>query len=62
MKRRVSELLDFLKRDNQLDTFTLLMTGTSIVPPDDFTLQTGDEVEIEIEKIGTLVNRVRQLS
>lgn len=62
MKRKVSELLDFLKRDNDLNTFTMLMTGTSIVPPDDFTLQTGDEVDVEIEKIGRLVNRVRKLS
>jgi 2-dehydro-3-deoxy-D-arabinonate dehydratase len=62
MKRRVPELLEFLKRDNQLETFTMLMTGTSIVPPDDFTLQTGDEVEVEIEKIGMLKNRVKKLS
>lgn len=62
MKRSVTELLGFLKRDNQLNTFTLLMTGTSIVPPDDFTLQTGDGIEIEIERIGMLSNHVRKLS
>jgi 2-dehydro-3-deoxy-D-arabinonate dehydratase len=62
LKRQVSELLSFLKRDNELSTFTMLMTGTSIVPPDNFTLETGDEVHIEIEKIGTLVNRVTKLS
>lgn len=62
MKRRVSELLEFLKRDNDLNTFTILMTGTSIVPPDSFTLRAGDEVEVEIEKIGILRNRVRKLS
>ncbi|MDG6991102.1 MAG: fumarylacetoacetate hydrolase family protein [Nitrososphaerota archaeon] len=61
MKRRVEELLRFLKRDNVLGTFTVLMTGTSIVPPDDFTLKGGDVVEIEIEKIGVLRNTVRQL-
>ena len=61
MKRTVPELLSFLKRDNVLNTFTLLMTGTSIVPPDNFTLQTGDTVEIEVEKIGTLLNSVRKL-
>jgi 2-dehydro-3-deoxy-D-arabinonate dehydratase len=32
------------------------MTGTGIVPPDDFCLQTGDEVSITIDGIGTLVN------
>ena len=62
MKRSVPELLSFLKRDNVLSTFTMLMTGTSIVPPDDFTLQTGDEVQIEIEKIGTLINPVKKLA
>ncbi len=62
MKRSVPELLKYLKQNNELGTFTLLMTGTSIVPPDDFSLQTGDEVEIEVEKIGTLTNRVRKLS
>jgi 2-dehydro-3-deoxy-D-arabinonate dehydratase len=36
----------------------VLLTGTGVVPPDDFTLQQGDEVAIEIQPIGTLVNRV----
>jgi len=61
MKRSLSELLDYLKRDNVLSKFTFLMTGTSIVPPDDFTLQHGDIVEIEIEKIGLLTNPVIKL-
>jgi 2-dehydro-3-deoxy-D-arabinonate dehydratase len=61
MKRTVQELLNFLKRDNMLETFTMLMTGTSIVPPDNFTLETGDVVTIEVEKIGTLMNTVRKL-
>jgi 2-dehydro-3-deoxy-D-arabinonate dehydratase len=34
------------------------MTGTGIVPPDDFTLDHGDEIRIEIDGIGTLVNHV----
>jgi len=61
MKRSIPELAEFLKRDNTLMRFTLLMTGTSIVPPDDFTLQDADIVEIEIEGIGTLRNRVMKL-
>lgn len=61
MKRRLEDLVAYLKRDNIIGTFTVLMTGTSIVPPDDFTLQNGDVVEIEIEKIGLLRNPVRQL-
>ena len=61
MKRKVEELVGYLKRDNVIGGFTVLMTGTSIVPPDDFTLQGGDVVEIEIEKIGVLRNPVRRL-
>lgn len=61
MRRSVKELVSYLMRDNVLRDFTLLMTGTSIVPPDDFTLIGGDVVEIEIEGIGVLRNPVRQL-
>jgi len=32
------------------------MTGTGVVPPDDFSLQRGDEARITIEPIGTLCN------
>ena len=35
-----------------------LMTGTGIVPPDDFTLEHGDEIRITIESVGTLTNTV----
>ena len=34
------------------------MTGTGIIPPNDFTLQSRDEIRISIEPIGTLVNHV----
>ncbi|MDE1853996.1 MAG: fumarylacetoacetate hydrolase family protein [Thaumarchaeota archaeon] len=61
MKRRVEDLVAYLKRNNVIGTFTVLMTGTSIVPPDNFTLRGGDVVEIEIEKVGLLRNPVRQL-
>jgi len=56
LKRGVQELADFLYRDNTFPTGALLMTGTGIVPGDEFTLQSGDEVAITIEGIGTLVN------
>ena len=36
----------------------LCLTGTSLVPPDEVTLQAGDRVVIEIESIGTLENHV----
>ena len=56
MKRGLEELVTYLFRDNQHPSGCLLMTGTGIVPPDNFTLQPGDQVEISIGEIGTLVN------
>jgi 2-dehydro-3-deoxy-D-arabinonate dehydratase len=35
-----------------------LLTGTGIVPPDDFTLQAGDEIAVAIEGLGVLRNGV----
>jgi 2-dehydro-3-deoxy-D-arabinonate dehydratase len=61
LKRTVDELVDYLRKDNQLFGWTALLTGTGIVPPDDFSLKGGEVVEIEIEKIGTLRNTVTKL-
>ena len=58
LKRSVTELAGFLYRDNTFPTGALLMTGTGIVPGDEFTLQSGDEISIAIEGIGTLVNPI----
>jgi 2-dehydro-3-deoxy-D-arabinonate dehydratase len=58
MKRTPRELVDYLFRDNSFPSGCLLLTGTGIVPPDDFTLAAGDEIAIAIEPIGTLVNTV----
>ena len=60
MKRTPRDLVDYLYRDNSFPHGCLLLTGTGIVPPDDFTLAVGDEVTIVIEPIGTLVNTVTQ--
>ena len=56
MKRNPDELAGYLFRDNAHPAGCLLMTGTGIVPPDDFTLERGDVVEISIDGIGTLAN------
>ncbi|SKA97801.1 2-dehydro-3-deoxy-D-arabinonate dehydratase [Prosthecobacter debontii] len=56
LKRTPSELAGFLYQDNTFPTGALLMTGTGIVPGDEFTLQRGDLVSITIDGIGTLVN------
>jgi 2-dehydro-3-deoxy-D-arabinonate dehydratase len=60
LKRTPEELVGFLFRDNSLPNGCYLLTGTGIVPERDFTLASGDEIEITIEPIGTLTNRVLQ--
>jgi 2-dehydro-3-deoxy-D-arabinonate dehydratase len=58
LKRSFAELATYLFRDNAFPHGAYLMTGTGIVPPDSFTLRSGDEIRITIEPIGTLVNPV----
>ena len=58
MKRKPQELVDYLFRENSFPKGAFLMTGTGIVPPSDFTLDVGDIISIEIEKIGILTNPV----
>jgi 2-dehydro-3-deoxy-D-arabinonate dehydratase len=61
MVRTCEELVDFYTRYNEVPELSVLLTGTSIIPPDSVTLQEGDEISIEIENIGTLENTVEQL-
>lgn len=58
IKRSFESLVEFLFRDNSFPCGCYMMTGTGIVPPDDFTLRPRDEIRITIEPIGTLVNFV----
>ncbi|MGF1559295.1 MAG: fumarylacetoacetate hydrolase family protein, partial [Flavobacteriaceae bacterium] len=58
MKRKHQDLVDYLFRECSFPLGCFLMTGTGIIPPDEFTLQVGDEVRITIENIGTLINFV----
>ncbi|QMW00122.1 fumarylacetoacetate hydrolase family protein [Spirosoma foliorum] len=58
MKRQHTELVEFLYRECSFAQGCFLMTGTGIVPPDDFTLRSGDEISISIDEIGTLTNIV----
>ncbi|MBB6448640.1 2-dehydro-3-deoxy-D-arabinonate dehydratase [Geomicrobium halophilum] len=62
LKRSLEELVQYLVRDNDVYDGTVLLTGTNIVPPNDFTLQQGDRIEIEISGIGTLRNTVEQVT
>lgn len=58
MKRSHSELVEFLYREYSQPAGCYLMTGTCVVPDNDFTLQPGDRVQIQIEGIGILINTV----
>ena len=58
MKRSFEELVEYLLRDNPVPAGSVLLTGTGLVPPDDFTLEPGHVVEIEVPGIGILSNPV----
>lgn len=58
LKRKLEELVHYLVYENDILPGTALMTGTCIVPPNDFTLQKGDRIEISSEKIGVLKNTI----
>jgi len=57
LHKRFDVLAAYLKRDNWIGPGTVLLTGAGIVPPDDFTLQPNDVVEISCNSIGVLRNR-----
>ncbi|MQA83110.1 MAG: hypothetical protein GEV03_00410 [Streptosporangiales bacterium] len=59
MRRTVDDLLDWLFAACSFPDGGVLLTGTSIVPPEDFTLSDGDEVEIAATGLGSLINGVR---
>jgi 2-dehydro-3-deoxy-D-arabinonate dehydratase len=56
--RPLRQLVDYLYRANSFPDGVALATGTGIVPEMGFRLQPGDVVEIEVEEVGRLVNRV----
>jgi 2-dehydro-3-deoxy-D-arabinonate dehydratase len=58
MARSFEDLVAWLGREASFPDGVVLLTGTGIVPPDDFTLVLGDEIAIEVDGIGRLVNRV----
>ena len=58
IKRRFDELAGYLCRSQTFPHGAVLLTGTGIVPPDDFTLHEHDVVEIDIAAIGVLRNSV----
>jgi 2-dehydro-3-deoxy-D-arabinonate dehydratase len=60
IRRPLPGLVEWLFREDEFPHGCYLMTGTGIVPADDFTLTGGDEVRITIDAVGTLVNYVAQ--
>lgn len=58
IKRPLLSLADWLYRENVFPFGSFLMTGTGIVPPDEFSLKLGDEIRISMDPVGTLSNLV----
>lgn len=58
LNRTLPDLAGWLFKENDLPNGAFLLTGTGIVPPDEFTLEDGDSVSITIAGIGTLTNPV----
>ena len=59
IKRSFEELVSYLFRNQSFPDGVFLLTGTGIVPADDFTLKPGDQVSVTIPEIGTLTNDMR---
>jgi 2-dehydro-3-deoxy-D-arabinonate dehydratase len=59
IKRTFEELVSFVYRESSFPHGCFIMTGTGIVPGSDFTLKSGDEINISIDNIGTLSNTVQ---
>src|SRR6266581_779025 len=60
MRRSIPELVGYLGLNQRFDVGCILLTGTGIVPPTDFSLEDGDEVTIRIDGIGVLKNPIRR--
>lgn len=58
IKRKLTDLVHYLYKEMSFPYGSLLMTGTGVVPPDSFTLEHGDQINISIDAIGTLTNTV----
>ena len=61
IRRGFADLASHLTRCQEFPHGVMLLTGTGIVPPDDFSLEAGDRVRIEISGIGVLENPVIQV-
>ena len=60
LARKLEDLVGWLTREYAIPDGAVLLTGTGIIPPDDFTLEDGDTVSITIAGVGTLTNPVER--
>ncbi|HRR57161.1 MAG TPA: fumarylacetoacetate hydrolase family protein [Acidobacteriota bacterium] len=60
VQRPVTQLVEYLYRELMFPRGCLLMTGTGILPPEEFSLEAGDEVRISIPPVGSLINPVTE--
>jgi len=58
MRRDPAALVEYLYRETSFPDGCMLLTGTGVVPADDFTLCPGDQIRIHVPPIGTLSNVV----
>ena len=58
IKRSFSELAEYMNRSQVFPFGSALLTGTGIVPGDNFTLEEVDKISIHISGIGCLINSV----
>jgi 2-dehydro-3-deoxy-D-arabinonate dehydratase len=61
LKRPLDELVGYLFRSQAFPHGAVLLTGTGIVPPEEFSLRPGDTIRIAITGIGVLVNTVAEV-
>ena len=61
IKRSFDELAAYMNRSQIFPFGSALLTGTGIVPGDDFTLEEGDQISIHISGIGCLINSVARV-
>jgi 2-dehydro-3-deoxy-D-arabinonate dehydratase len=62
IQRTLPDLVEFLGRCKSFPIGAFLLTGTGIVPPDDFSLQAGDQVTVAIDQVGELCNPVQVIN
>ena len=59
IQRTVTDLVGYLGRCLSFPDGVVLLTGTGVVPPDDFTLAADDLVRIRVDGVGVLENTVK---